>query len=61
MMRRDYDLDARLMLSKSPNVIKTSNNIGGVKVKSKVHKFGNRLGVVLPKEVVNRLQIARCS
>jgi putative addiction module antidote len=30
--------------------------MGGFMVELKVRKFGNSLGVVLPKEVINRLQ-----
>jgi hypothetical protein len=34
----------------------SSATTGRFMVELKVHKFGNSLGVVLPKEVINRLQ-----
>jgi putative addiction module antidote len=43
-------------LPASPFRYYNSNNWGQTMVKLKVRKFGNSLGVVLPKEVINRLQ-----
>jgi putative addiction module antidote len=47
---------ARLALRGRDACYYNSNNIGEMMVELKVRKFGNSLGVVLPKEVINRLQ-----
>jgi putative addiction module antidote len=47
-------------LQKFPRVITLviTSREGGAMVELKVRKFGNSLGVVLPKEVISRLQTA---
>jgi putative addiction module antidote len=49
-----------LLLAKSSSRYYISNNVssGAAMVELKVRKFGNSLGVVLPKEVINRLHTA---
>jgi putative addiction module antidote len=45
-----------LILTVIPNVITIVLTGGSAMVELKIRKFGNSLGVVLPKEVIDRLQ-----